>query len=431
MRKVWFGLVAVVVAVIGAFGVLSTGSEAADPEDAGLPSVEKVAQRVEALRGLRFEQQPRVAIVTAKQLNGELRKLDRAAAKELEGNAKRRAEALSIASNAVTGLSGLVPEDQLDDTGGGSSEGGSVLGLYLPERKRVFVVRELAEKDPKLAEAVLAHELNHALEDQKFGGLERESKPFAEASFARHAFFEGTATLIELEYRAKHLGDDRSLEQMIEEEVRARLGERGAPPGLNVLSQFPYADGATFVRALHRQGGWKQVDQAARRPPATSSAILNPEKWPTDRQERPRFSLSGALSDEWTRLGRADLGEVDTLAILASGLPLDQARKAAEGWSAGRFEAWVHEDVEDDCEGTCRESFAAALVWKMDDEGQQEELSAALKAALQESIDAQPSGDVMKAGKGFAAQAARGDVSVLAFAPSAAEAKRVAAEASR
>lgn len=430
MRKVWGGLVAVVVAVVAVFGLLSAGTQAADPEDAGLPSAAKVADRVEEIRGLEFETAPRVDVVSAKQLDRELRKIDKAAAKELEGVSKRRAEAFSVASQAVMALTGIVPEDELDSGGSGGGEG-SVLGLYVPERKRVFVVRELAEKDPKLAEAVLAHELDHALEDQKFGGFSRESKPFSESSTARHAFWEGTATLVELEYRAKHLGDDRSLEQMIEEEIRARLGDDEAPPALNVLSQFAYADGATFVRALHRQGGWKQVDQAARRPPSTSSAILNPEKWPTERLERPRFSLTGALSQDWQRLARADLGEIDTLAILAAGLPIDQARKGAQGWKAGRFEAWVNEDVEDDCEGACREFFAAALVWRTNDEAEQKELTGALRAALRKSTGAAPAGDVLKVGKGHAAQVARGDLTVLAFAPSAAEAKRVAEAAAR
>lgn len=430
MRKVWMGLAALAAIVVGAVALLSGGAtEPTTAEAADLPPADEIAKRVEELRGLKFKDDPKVEFVTSDQLNGQLKKIDQAAAKELTGRAKERAEAMSVASTAVMALTGIVPESKMDEVGGGGGEG-SVLGLYVPERKRLFVVKELADKDPKLAEAVVAHELTHALEDQHFPGFSRSSKPFAESAMARHALQEGTATMAELEYRSKFLDDKRPIEQMIEEEIRGRLGDEDAPPGLNVLSQFDYADGATFVRTLQRQGGWKTVDQALRRPPTTSSAILNPEKWPTDRAERPRFSLTGALSGEWQRLARADLGEIDTLAILAAGLPLDQAKKAAEGWAAGRFEAWATEDVEK-CEGACREALAAALVWKTKDEAQQRELTGALKAALLQSVSATETGGTLRIGKGHAAQAARGNVTVLAFAPSPEEAERVAETAAR
>ncbi|HWT92824.1 MAG TPA: hypothetical protein VN238_07490 [Solirubrobacteraceae bacterium] len=429
MRKVWLGLALVAAIAVGVFalredgGTVETTAEAAD-----LPPTGEIVKRVEAIRGLKFKTDPEVEFVTKDQLDGQLKKIDQAAAKDLTGRSKERAEAMSVASTGVMALTGIVPESKLDDLGGSGESG--VLGLYVPERKRLFVVKELADKDPKLAEAVVAHELTHALEDQHFPGFSRSSKPFAESAMARHALQEGTATMAELEYRSKHLDDNRPIEQMIEEEIRGRLGDEDAPPGLNVLSQFDYADGATFVRTLQRQGGWKTVDQALRRPPTTSSAILNPEKWPTDRAERPRFTVTGALNQQWQRLARADLGEIDTLAILAAGLPLDQARKGAEGWAAGRFEAWATEDIED-CEGACREALAAALVWKTEDEAQQRELTGALKAALKQSVSATEIDGVLRIGKGHAAQAARGNVTVLAFAPSPEEAKRVAEQAAR
>jgi hypothetical protein len=396
----------------------------------GLPDYQQVTARVEKLRGLRFEQKPRIRLVSSKNLDGVLKRVDAEARAALRGAGKERAEALAAASELLTVQAGVIPEEAFERQNKDEDTSG-ILGLYVPERRAVYVVRELVQRRPREAEAVLAHELAHALEDQAFGGFEREPKPFADSAFARHALHEGSATLTEVQYRMAHLGSEGPADDVIAG-VRDQLTDPKAPPGLNVLSSFPYADGAAFAAALHRKGGWRAVDKAHDDPPKTTSAVLNPERWPRDRHERPRFSLDGALGDDWVRLGRADVGAIDTLAMLRAGLPEREARRAAEGWEAGRFEAWAQQSISRDCKPPCRDQTAAAVVWKFGDEGAQRRFTAAMRASLGKATNARPAGaGALTIGKGAAAQVARGRVSALAFAPSRRQAQRMAEVALR
>jgi hypothetical protein len=84
----------------------------------------------------------------------------------------------------------------------------------------------VAEKDLREAEAILAHELTHALDDQTFGGFAREPKPFPDSAFARHALHEGSATLTEVMYRIEHLAERH---QRLPVRRRRRVRRRAAP----------------------------------------------------------------------------------------------------------------------------------------------------------------------------------------------------------
>ena len=118
-----------------------------------------IARRVEALRGLRFDAIPRPVAVTPEQARREgLEDLDRT-----YPVARRRAD------EQVLKLLGLIdPSMDLRDVSASVfSEG--VAGYYDPRTKRMRTVRGAATGTRVLAEMVLAHELTHALEDQRFG----------------------------------------------------------------------------------------------------------------------------------------------------------------------------------------------------------------------------------------------------------------------
>lgn len=395
--------------------------------DAKLPPIDEMAARVEKLRGLRFDERPQVRLVAAKDLDGVLKRVDADKREALAHDARERAERLAAASQILTVASGVVDETMLQREG---SEIEGVLGLYVPEDGNVYVVRELAEKAPAEAEAVLAHELAHALEDQNFGGFQRKTDQFADSAFARHALHEGSATLTEVMYRIEHQGVKGPVDRVLAG-VRRQTTDPKAPPGLNVLGSFPYADGGRFAAQLHREGGWRGVNAAHDRPPRTTAAVLHPEAWPEDRHERPTFSLAQAMDDDWLRLGRADVGEVDTLAMLSAGLPAAPARRGAAGWEAGSFEAWAEKSISDKCKPPCRDKTAAVVVWKFADEAQQKEFTAAIKASVAKATGAEVSEQGLRIDDGAAAQVARGRVSSLAFAPSERQAVELATVALR
>jgi hypothetical protein len=434
VRKVGLGLGVLAAAAVALVLVLGGGGDDGAVDDAraeGMPDVEEVVERVEALRELSFERPPRVEVLPQRDVEREIERTARREAGDMSRTSRERAAKLEAASALATVHVGIVDperdEDALSGPSGGDGESG-VLGLYLPERRRVFVVEEVAREDPEEAEAILAHELAHALEDEAFGGFERDPKPFADSAIARHALHEGSATLLEAQYRIEHLGAEGPVDRVLDA-IRERTSSPDAPRGLNVISAFPYADGGTFAAALHRRGGWKAVDAAHRKPPATTSAILEPQRWvgDDDAHERPRFSVGAVFGEGWQRLGRADVGQVDTMALLAAGTSAEKAREGAEGWEGGRFETWVRGDLDDSCEPPCRERTGSVLVWRFREDGQAEAFGSMLREALESSVKARGGdGGTLSVGDGAGALVQRGRVAALAFAPEGAQARRVA-----
>lgn len=433
MRKEALGAAALAAAVLGGASLIggSSTEDAIVPEaEATSLPVEQVASRVEEIRGLKFKERPKVTVIAQKDLEKELKGVERETARELKGIAKERAESLAIASELVSTMTGLLDLERDKEVLQREGEV-SVAGLYVPERGRIYVVEELVQQNAEEGEAVLAHEMAHALEDQTFGGFERDPKPFADSSFARHALHEGSATLTEVLYRIKFQGARGPVDRTLGV-VRKQTTDTKAPPGMNVFSQFPYADGGKFAAELYRDGGWDRVNRAHQKPPKTTAAVLHPGAWPEDRHERPRFTVADTLDAQWDRLGRADVGEVDTLAMLRAGLPDREARAAAHGWEAGRFEAYVRKGIESSCKPPCRPDTAAVIVWRMADDAQAKALNAALRTSLGKAAGAKPQdGAVLAFDGGAAAQVQRGRVAVLAFAPSADEATKLAEAAPR
>ena len=71
---------------------------------------------------------------------------------------------------------------------------------------------------------VLAHELTHALEDQRFG-LSLEEGESDDAALARLALVEGSATLVMQQYLLRHIG----AEQALSGAARVRAADRSRP----------------------------------------------------------------------------------------------------------------------------------------------------------------------------------------------------------
>lgn len=65
-------------------------------------------------------------------------------------------------------------------------------GYYDPRTQRLAVVRQRAGAGP-LDDVTLAHELTHALEDQRFGLDEADGEGDDDSATARLALTEGTA----------------------------------------------------------------------------------------------------------------------------------------------------------------------------------------------------------------------------------------------
>jgi hypothetical protein len=311
------------VALLGVSLATDDGGSEAAPAAAPVPVI---AERVEALRDLRFEQVPRPVTVTAEQARREgLADLDRNLPPE-----RLRAD------EAILKLLGLIDEDADLRALAGSLFGEGVAGYYDPRDGRLRVVEGAGTGNRVLEEMVLAHELTHALEDQRFG-LE-ESQTTDDRSLARAALHEGTATALMFAYAQRHFSAEETLGGLLGSAF-ADTGD--LPPFLEAQVLFPYMDGERFASHLLRRAGgrWNLVDTAYElRPPSSTEQILHPAAYFGADEPRPvRLRAGAVLGAGWRRALAGTWGELQTRELVGSA-------RAAAGWGGDRYELWRSDD---------------------------------------------------------------------------------------
>ncbi|HMJ76515.1 MAG TPA: hypothetical protein VK507_11115, partial [Iamia sp.] len=153
----------------------------------------------------------------------------------------------------------------------------SVFGFYDPDTAELYVK---GDQVTPFVQAVIAHELTHALDDQHFdlSRLDELAEQPDEAAFAYLSLVEGTASYVGDAYKAQLAPEDDAAYQA--EEYAIGLDQLpsaiGLPPFLLIGGQVPYASGQLFVEGLVADGGMAAVDAAYDDPPTTSEQILDP-----------------------------------------------------------------------------------------------------------------------------------------------------------
>jgi hypothetical protein len=292
-----------------------------EPAPAAAP-VPAIAERVERLRDLRFDEIPRPVTVTAEQARREgLEDLDR----------NYPADRLR-ADETVLKLLGLIGEDASLRDLAGSLFGEGVAGYYDPRDGRLRVVEDAGTGNRVLEEMVLAHELTHALEDQRFG-LD-DSSATDDRSLAHAALHEGTATALMYAYVENRFSAEETLGGLLGS-VFEDTGD--LPPFLEAQVVFPYTGGERFVSELLRRAGgrWALVDTAYElRPPASTEQILHPRAYFDADEPLPvRLRAGSVLGAGWDRVSGGTWGELQTRELVGSA-------RAAAGWGGDRYELW-------------------------------------------------------------------------------------------
>jgi len=372
--------------------------------------VETIARRVEALRGLRFDELPRPVRVSPEQAQRDgLRDLDRD-----YPEAQRRAD------EEILKLLGLIePDVDLRDVSA-SLFGEGVAGYYDPRDGRLRTVDGAATGTRVLAEMVLAHELTHALEDQRFGlELEELSGSTDDAAIARLSLIEGVATRLMYDYVDRHFSAEETLGGLL---GSAFQDTGDLPPFLQTQVVFPYLGGEQFVAELLRRAGgeWALVNTAYRlRPPASTEQILHPDAYfDADEPRRVRLRAGRLLGDGWERAAAGTWGELQTRELLARAGGGDSAA-AAEGWGGDRYELWrARPIVGEQCPAPCDAADVLLMRWRWDSRADEAEFDRALRAFAAAEL-----------GDREIAVVRRGGVVTLVLAPSASLAERLAREA--
>jgi hypothetical protein len=227
-----------------------------------------------------------------------------------------------------------------------------------------------------LQRITLAHELTHAIDDQRFG-LERLDLLSAECrdeeSKAAIALVEGNATFFMIRWAQTFLSAEEQVQVGLEI-AQQDTSSDGIPPFVLRLQVWPYDEGLRFISALESRGGLDAVDAAFEDLPVSTEQIIHPERYPNDVPTPVDIpDLSDQLGDRWMDLDVMTIGEA--WLSLALGLRLDasDAQEATAGWDGGIYRAWSDGD-----------DVAVVLSTVWDSEADAEEFA----SAMQDWIDA-------------------------------------------
>jgi len=235
-----------------------------------------------------------------------------------------------------------------------------VAGFYDPDEKKFYVVPERTGEaargaaglgpaaDRIMEDALLTHELMHALQDRHLD-LSRRQKALKEngdAQMALQAMLEGEATVVMMEAVLARLPAEMRgrvstsglLSSMAQMAAGGIEGADGVPEYFVKELLFPYTAGTSWVDRKRAAGGWAAIDEAWKRPPETTAEILHPDRPPEIRKRLPHGDRPAASEiPAGTRLLYTDrLGEWMLRTILeAAGAP-DPAGLAAE-WRDDRI----------------------------------------------------------------------------------------------
>jgi len=230
-----------------------------------------------------------------------------------------------------------------------------VVGFYDPAEKRFYIVPERSRDaggpaGDLMEQLLLAHELTHALQDQRLG-LDRRMKTLRDSTdslLALQAFLEGEATVLMTEALLESVPEEARealgadpLGQVLEglDDPDGVEGADGVPAYFVRELVFPYAAGTAWVRQKKSAGGWRAVDTAYRRLPTTTREILRPGV-----ALSPRLRLAPADRPTPGLVpGGGNASWADTLGEWVLGTLLEQAgagdasREAAASWQDDRI----------------------------------------------------------------------------------------------
>ena len=221
-----------------------------------------------------------------------------------------------------------------------------LLGFYEQGSNKVYLRGGAAGGDRDLQRLTLAHEVQHALQDQHFGVLGIKTLLDEDTRLARLALLEGDATVTGVAYLAADAGVPilravvrlaRTVRLLPTHEVIGAAGPElaRAPAIERERLAFPYVSGAGFAAELYRAGGFPLVDRAFARPPDTTEQVLHPERYVAGEQAIPVRAPMPPAGYGAVATGR--MGELQTRALLVTCLGWERAAQAAEGWGGDAF----------------------------------------------------------------------------------------------
>ncbi|WP_226011949.1 Hvo_1808 family surface protein [Halomicrobium salinisoli] len=276
----------------------------------------------------------------------------------------------------------LVGENSTSGEALGGTRNSSVQGYYAPANDSIVIVSD--SETPTVDRATLAHELVHALQDQR--GRLNATPETQDQQLARQSVTEGEANYVRILYEQRCGDGWRCVER-----PQADGGDAsgGSPEdGVFVTIYQPYATGPRFVHQIRQDGGWDAVDGLYEDVPNSTEQVIHPDKYP---EEDPvGVTVPDRSGASWERFDHdpvADtVGEASIFAML-----YDHGAVSPEEWYRYRANAsagWAGDSVVP----YRNESGAGAYVWRTewDTERDAREFRDAYTSILEERAGSQP-----------------------------------------
>jgi hypothetical protein len=237
-----------------------------------------------------------------------------------------------------------------------------IAGFYDNKTKTVNLLDWIQPDEQK---PVLAHELTHALQDQKVGltkwsdvsingvahNVQEDNRHLQvdEADTAREAVAEGQAMAVFIDYTMRSTGktiaDAPELADRLKDSVADTSGSpvmARAPLLLQQSLLFPYSEGLGFEQAiLVKKGKEAAFANVLANPPSSSSEILHPEAYMTHAPV-PVLRLPDIhplLDPEYTPYDIGVMGELDVRIVTELFGGREMARALAPEWNGGLYYA--------------------------------------------------------------------------------------------
>ncbi|HEX8969658.1 MAG TPA: hypothetical protein VF937_17375 [Chloroflexota bacterium] len=215
-------------------------------------------------------------------------------------------------------------------------------GMYSPENE----VRVMSSGWPLgwREQIVLAHEFDHALQDQHFGLstltddlLHAFPARNSDAAWALSALVDGEADFTARQWADRHL--ETGSFDTLRSDQQQRDSDAGVPALLEAQIRYPYWEGERFAASAYDQGGWPAVNSLFSRAPVSSRQVLHPDAYwaeltPTT-VDAPNTAALAARG--WAPLLEDTFGEIGLRAILEPFIGSQQATACVAGWSGDRY----------------------------------------------------------------------------------------------
>lgn len=270
---------------------------------------------IERLRGERFLRPVTVKVCTKPELIEYVKKRE----------AKHMTPARMAADELIAKMLGAVPADMDLRARAYALLESQVGGFYDPDTDSFSLMETLPKP---LTAIVLAHELDHALDDQLFGidtTLERLGDD-TDATYAYAAVIEGAGTAVMTQWMLD-AQDELDLGALSAKQLEDLTSMAGAPAWLWVPLMGSYSAGAAFLAKTGStlMGAAAPLDGATVRaaftePPRSTEQVLHPDKyWKDGQRDEPRRIRVDAtgLGSGWSVLREDTLGELH-VAILTT-----------------------------------------------------------------------------------------------------------------